>query len=168
MVRLVECDGSIELDEMKQHLYYGFGSGGALFFATYSGAKENSLTDHFLFVGVQHSVPKYVVIGMETLVLSSRRHAWFAHVLPNRRVSFRVRRYPSCILLTCVLVRSCAFFELMWGRGHSWHRAEEFLLKENMADERESQQRVHSQNTNSHMTLGVKQAQHHTPIRCVA
>ena len=94
-----------------------FGSGGALFFATYSGAMENSLTDHFLFVGVQHSVPKYVVIGMETLVLSSRRHAWFAHVVPNRRVSFRVSRYPSCILLTCVFVRSGAFFGIDVG---SW------------------------------------------------
>ena len=154
---------------MKQHLYHGFGSGGALFFATYSGAKENSLTDHFLFVGVQHSVPKYVVIGMETLVLSSRRHAWFAHVVPNRRVSFRVSRYPSCILLTCVLVRSCAFLELMWvvdipGTGQK----SVCCRKTWPTRERESQQRVHSQNTNSHMTLGVKQAQHHTPIRCVA
>ena len=58
MVRLVECDGSKELDEMKQHLYHGLGSCGALFFATYSGVQENSLTDHFLFVGVQHSVRK--------------------------------------------------------------------------------------------------------------
>ena len=48
VVRMVACDASIELGEMKRHLYHGFGSGGALFFSvTYSGAMENSPIDHF-------------------------------------------------------------------------------------------------------------------------
>ena len=57
VVRLVACDASMELGEMKRHLYHGFGSSGALFFSvTYSGAMENSLIDHFFFVGVQQRV----------------------------------------------------------------------------------------------------------------
>ena len=74
-----------------------------------------------------------------------------------------VRRYPACILLTCVLVRSCDLLELNWGRGHSWQRAEEFLLPT-----REGQPSVHPKNTNVCTSHGNKWAQHHTLIRCVA
>ena len=123
----------------------------------------------FFVRGCSTQCSNYVVIGMETLILSSRSHAWFAHVVPNRRVSFRVSRYPSCILLTCVFVRSGAFFGIDVG---SWtflaHGRSVSAAGKHGRRERESQQRVHSQNTNSHMTLSGKQAQHHTPIRCVA
>ena len=69
----------MERYEMKQHLYHAVGALCALFiFVTcelnvHSGAVEISLPD-FVVSGGSKTCSKYEVIGIQTLVLSSRRH----------------------------------------------------------------------------------------------
>ena len=46
-----------------------------------------------------------------------------------------------------------AIVEMTWGRGHSWHMAEEFPLQEDIADERDPAESA-PKNTSCHMTLG--------------
>ena len=138
----VWCDARMELHEMKQHLY-------PCELNVHSVAFEISLPD-FVVSGGSSTCSKYEVIGIQTLVSSSRRHC-----------SLRYHQIVVCLSVCAPLSSLYSFdlfvlvhfWELTWGRGHSWHRAEEFLLQEDMADERDPAESA-PKNTSCHMTLG--------------